>query len=399
VQLKRYKKSKVLLAVVFDRLARSVFWLGGLFGKRRGTVTPSSKRERIVVIQTGAVGDVVMSLPALRALRAHLPKAKITLIAGAWATAILAGDDVVDTVFSLRAPWLGGASIREVMRFWYGALELRRLHFDVGLDLRGDPRSLLFLYLTGAVERVSYGWHGAQFGEYLLTHVVPGPAAGAHLVDRFLAVVAALGHAPASRVPRIRLADREHDAAQRWRRDMLSRTGADVLIGIHPGAANPLRRWRPERFAVLVGRLTSRGRTSVVVFAGPGEEATAAKIVGQTGGAVVVEQMPLREFIIRVSALDALVALDSSPAHIGAALGVPVIALFGPALPEFVGPIGASVRIVQQGPFECRPCTQERCVHPEASCMDAIGDDAVLSATSEILSVRRRRPEEPAVRL
>ena len=388
MQLKRYKKGKLLLALVLDRLARSIFWMGSLFAKRRPEVAAPSKRERILVLQTGAVGDVVMSLPALRTLRAQFPNSKITLVAGPWATPILVEENLVNEVFSRRAPWLGGASIREVMRFWYGALELRRLHFDLGLDLRGDPRSILFLYLTGAVERVSYGWHGAQLGDYLLTQVVPGPAPTAHLVDRFLAVVAALGREPDSRTPRLCLAQHEREAAQAWRREMLSKTGAEVLIGVHPGAASPLRRWRSERFAVLVRRLTALRGVNVVVFAGPGEEATAAGIVRQAGGAAAVQRSPLREFIVRASALDALVALDSSPAHIGAALGVPVISLFGPALPAFVGPIGRSVRVIQEGVFECRPCTQKRCVHPEASCMDAIRTDAVFKATIDALSLR-----------
>jgi ADP-heptose:LPS heptosyltransferase len=148
----------------------------------------------------------------------------------------------------------------------------------------------------------------------------------------------------------------------------------------------------------LITLLVSISGVNVVVFAGPGEEAIAREIVKLANGAAVVEQWPLRDFIIRVSALDALVALDSSPAHIGAALDVPVIALFGPALPAFVGPIGASVRIVQQGPFECRPCTQERCVHPEASCMDAIGVAAAWRATAETLSIRTRTHEEGVLR-
>ena len=101
------------------------------------------------------------------------------------------------------------------------------------------------------------------------------------------------------------------------------------------------------------------------------------------------EQLPLRAFIVSVSALDALVALDSSPAHIGVALGVPVITLFGPALPEFVGPAGPTARIIQEGTFECRPCTQTICVHPDASCMDAISTDGVFAATLEALSARR----------
>src|SRR5207248_2793916 len=145
-------------------------------------------------------------------------------------------------------------------------------------------------------------------------------------------------------------------------------------------------------------RLVALGGVSVVVFAGPAEEATAREIARLSQGPTEVVQLPLRDFIVRASALDVLVALDSSPAHMSAALDVPVVVLFGPALPEFVGPIGTSVRIVQEGQFECRPCTQERCVHPEASCMDAIRVDAVLSAVTDLLFMHRGTHEEQVVR-
>jgi heptosyltransferase-2 len=386
VQLKTFKEGKLRLAVAIDGLARPVFALwAGLRRLLRSDGTRPARRDRILVVQTGGVGDVVMSLPALRALRSQFPLSMITLTAGPWARDLLKEEDVVNEIVGVRPPWLGRRSLRQGGRFWWAALRLRRPRFDLGLDLRGDPRSLLFLYVTGAQERVSYAWYGAHLGEYLLTHVVPGPLLDAHLVDRFSTVVAALGCPPESRVPRIHLAASERVAASAWRRSVQSQPGNRPLLGIHPGAGNVLRQWSPDRFAAVINRLISVLPTDVVVFAGPGEEAIAADIVRRAGNGRVMESLPLRELIIRLSALDGLLALDSSPAHIAAALGVPVVCLFGPTLPEFGGPIGPTVRTIQEGVFECRPCTQERCVHPEASCMDAISVELVLRLTTEIL--------------
>jgi len=386
VQLQRFKKSKLRLAVAIDWVARSVFRLWGGFRRfRRLDGARQGRRDTILILQTGAVGDVVMSLPALKAIRERFPRSIITLVAGPWARDLLKEENAVDDIVGLQPPWLGRRGLKDTSRFWRAALSLRRVRYDMGLDLRGDPRSLLFLYLTGAVQRVSYAWHGARLGEYLLTHVVPGPAPDAHLIDRFATVAAAVGCKQESRLPRLHLTDSERVAASAWRHGVQAEVGNRPLLGIHPGAGNPLRRWNPDRFAAVITRVRAAARADVVVFAGPGEETIAADIVGQSQSGSVVARVPLREFITRVSALDGLLALDSSPAHIATALGVPVVCLFGPALAEFCGPIGSDVRTVQEGVFECRPCTQERCVHPGASCMDAISVNVVVKLTTEML--------------
>ena len=340
---------------------------------------------RVLVLQTGMVGDVVMSVPALKTVRNRFPEAAITLVAGPWASAVLAGEHFVTDIVTLRPPWQGPRRLRHAVTFVAEALRLRRRRYDIGVDLRGDPRSLLFLYLTGAAQRVSYAWHGAPMGEYLLTQVVPGPAPDAHLVDRYLTVASALGGRAASRLPEIAIAPHERQAAATWREAALSRQGATQLVGIHPGAANALRLWKTERFAALIGQLMAMPGVGVAVFVGPSDALIAQELADRLGATVPLERLGLREFIVRASALDCFVGVDSAPGHIAAAQGVPVVSLFGPALPAFAGPIGRAVRVVEEGVFECRPCTQEKCVHPEASCMDAIGVEVVLAAVAETL--------------
>jgi ADP-heptose:LPS heptosyltransferase len=126
----------------------------------------------------------------------------------------------------------------------------------------------------------------------------------------------------------------------------------------------------------------------VVIFAGPGEGAAARAIAQRAGASVTMEALALRSFIATASALDVLVAPDSAPAHVAAAVGVPVVTLWGPTLPAFASPVGPTVRFLQEGLFECRPCTQTRCVHPEASCMDAIRVEAVVEATLKVVATR-----------
>lgn len=384
--LKRYKRGRVLAATMFDAVARPLFWLGRHMPGRKSVT--SGKRDRMLVVQTGALGDLVMSLPALAALRAGYPAARITLVTGPWAQAVLAAENVVDEVVTLSAPWLPGTRLRDGMRFWAGALSLRRRHFDLGLDLRGDPRSLVFLYLTGAVERVSYGSYGARLGDYLLTDVVPGSVADVHLVDAYLAVAAHLGCQAESRQPHIQITPAERKEAQRWRVERAGGVGTVRVVGIHPGAANPLRRWRTERWLALIQRLCEDPDVRVVLFAGPAEEAMVAEIAQRAGDSVIMEALPLRSFITTASALDVLVAPDSAPAHIVAAVGVPIVTLWGPTLPAFASPAAPAVITLQVGDFECRPCTQTRCVHPEASCMDAISVELVAAATREALAAR-----------
>jgi len=136
----------------------------------------------------------------------------------------------------------------------------------------------------------------------------------------------------------------------------------------------------------LIRHVVGSFDADVAVFAGPGEEKAAVDVVSRAGFGSVVSGISLRELIVRLSVVDCLVALDSSSSHIAAALGVPVVCLFGPTLPQFGGPIGPAVRSIQQGVFDCRPCTQELCIHPGASCMDAIMVDVVFKTTAAILA-------------
>jgi lipopolysaccharide heptosyltransferase II len=380
-RLKRFKRGKLRIAVAIDVVMRTCFKIGRAFlfnGPSSQTIAATP--QRILVLQTGGAGDVVMSLPALNAIRAHFPRAAMTLVAGPWATELLGGMSLVERVVGVRPPWLGRFSLAHWIRFLRQARQLRKEQFDLAIDLQGDPRSLLFLYMSGARRRVSYAWYGEPLGEYLLTEVVPGPEPDAHLIDRFLGVAASLGCQVGSRIPRLHLSDAERVTGIAWRRSLQAR-GNRLLLGVHPGAGNPLRLWRSERFADLVKQLRETLAADVVVFAGPGEEERAADILRRAGSGTLVSGLTLRDLVVRISALDGLIALDSSAAHVGAALEVPVVCLFGPTLPQFGGPIGHTVRSLQEGQFECRPCTQERCVHPEASCMDAITLDVVLKAT------------------
>ncbi len=386
-ELKRFKRKKLRVAIMIDAVMRVLFKVARVALGRSPQSSLTEPPKKILVTQGGGVGDLVMSLPALAALQARFPKAVITVFAGPWAIDLLKGADTVQRVIGVQPPWLGRFSLSRAVRFWWSAFALRREGFDLGIDLQGDPRSLLFLYLTRSRQRVSYAWYGADMGEYLLTEVVPGPAPEAHLIERFLAVVTAIGCEADSRFPRMTVSEAERASAATWRRSVES-TGRRLLVGVHPGAGNPLRLWNPARFAALLNRLVASLDVDVVVFAGPGEESAAAELVSRAGVGTVVSGISVRELAVRLSVLDCLVALDSSAAHIAAALGVSVVCLFGPTQPGFGGPVGEAVRSIQQGVFECRPCTQERCVHPEASCMDAISIDLVLQSVADMLQDR-----------
>ncbi len=396
-RLKRFKRGKLRIAVAIDAVMRLVFKIGrAVFPNRSSSAPIAVAPNKILVLQAGGAGDVVMSLPALNAIRARFPKAIITLVAGPWASELLKETRLVQRVLGVRPPWLGRFSLSNWTQFLRHALRLRKEDFDVGIDLQGDPRSLLFLYLSGAERRVSYAWYGASMGEYLLTQVVPGPAPDDHLIDRFLAVATSLGSQVRSRVPQLHLSDAERVTALTWRRSLQTK-GTRLLVGVHPGAGNPLRLWRSERFAELVRQMGQTFDADVVVFAGPGEEARAAEIIQRAGTGTLLSGLTLRDLIIKISALDGLVALDSSAAHLGAALEVPVVCLFGPTLSRFGGPIGPTVRSLQEGQFECRPCTQERCVHPDASCMDTITVELVLKAASVVAKGARPGSVAPSL--
>ena len=283
------------------------------------TAPPSLGRgDRVLVTRLDYLGDVVLSLPLVDALRAQFPGVEIDYLARRPGADLLAGDERFARVLALEAGVLAGVRTARALRG-------RRYHSVI--DLYSNPRSAWLSWFSGARIRVGGDRRGRR---RLYTHPVRVPSSLRAVTDVFLAYGAAVGvEARTAGKPTLAVTPSERTAAE----DVLSRCGARagrVRVGIHPGGKWSVKRWPPEKFAALVERVRSRGGAEVVLFTGPGEhDATRAVQERCPDGVRVLPELGVRTAAAVIAQLDAMVACDGGIMHVAVAVGTPTVGIFG----------------------------------------------------------------------
>jgi len=349
--------------------------------------------KRVIVLRPDHIGDVLFSLPALRALRKELPNARIDFLIGSWARSLLPQDSKDFhgiEVIEFSASWLGRPKKKRfgLMAVFRLACLLRRRERDLGgaydlvVDLRGDFQSILAARLAGARFLAGRGYTGLGFFLDLELSEVKGR----HQVECNLALIESLGFGPLETTnPKLELTGEEIEQG----RALLRTYGVDgskVVIGIHAGAGNPTKIWGGDKYADLIKWIITKTPSQVVIFGGPKDRSVTNDVVIalkglRTEGRVVdlCGKLPgLRSFMMAACQCTVFVGNDSGPGHIAAALGVPVISVFsGTNDPTEWGPRGPSVVIVRKR-VDCENCGLTFCDHH--SCMVGLDPSTVYKA-------------------
>ena len=319
----------------------------------------------IVVRTPNWLGDTVMALPMLAALRAAEPGARITLV-GRWAT-LLAGQGVADVALPYPRPL---AARRRLAR----ALAAERA--DVAVLLPSSLESALAAWRWRAARRVGYATDGrAPF----LTDALPMPEPRLHQVDEYAALLAPLGVSGAAPAPAWTLRRDPALDAEVARLLAEAGLGADArLVGLHLGAAfGSSKLWPAEAFGRLAQRLTAAGLTPVLL--GTAEDTTTAAAVARAAGAPLASLVGRDRPVLlpRVLArFGCLVSGDTGVAHLAAAVDVATVTLFGPTDRRLTAPRGGKSRILD-GSAPCTPCFLPRCPIDHV-CLTRIEPDEVL---------------------
>jgi ADP-heptose:LPS heptosyltransferase len=340
-------------------------------------VTPG----RILVTRLRQIGDVILSLPVVDALRRRYPEARIDYLAEAAPAQAAVGHPALTHVHILSH----GLGSRVLPASPVALGRLRAARYDWVIDLYGNPRSAALAAWTGAPVRVGPDRRGRRS---LYTHPVPSPGP-VSAVAHHLHLLRAVGLEERPEAPRLHLSDEERRSG-RVRLDAALPPGT-ARVGLHVGNRWPAKRWPEERFAALLRALpgiAARG----VVLAGPGEEAAARRVADRLEGAAatrppVLAGLPLREYWGVVAALDALVTNDGSPLHAGPALGVPTVGILGPTEPEIwfpYDPRDGHQLLCRE--IWCRPCHRHECWRLD--CLDWIEPRDALEATRRALAQR-----------
>ncbi len=358
------------------------------------TPTRFADWQRIMVRATNWVGDAVMSLPTLEALRARFPRAEIVLVSKPWVSELYWYHPAVNRQIVYkpksehRGPWGFGRLVKE----------LRTEHFDAAILLQNAFHAAWMAWRARIPVRIGYAREGRGF---LLDQALepPLPAAYGHQVYYYLQLLFRAGlidkPQPVGEI-RLRLTDPEkHWAAKKL--DALGLSGPRFLIGLHPGASfGPAKRWMPERFAALADRLIGALNADVLIFGSPAERPLAEEIARtmQHTPTLAAGETSLRQLLALMAQCRLIVTNDSGPMHLAAALGVPLVAIFGSTDERATGPVGARVRIVKHR-VACSPCGLRECPI-DFRCMHGVSVEGVFKAVLELVKQWNITHEHPA---
>ncbi|MGO9272524.1 MAG: lipopolysaccharide heptosyltransferase II [Terriglobia bacterium] len=316
--------------------------------------------KKILVRVPNWIGDAVMSLPALEALRAQYPSAEITLVAKPWVSELYNHHFAVDRqiVYDAAGEHSGPSGFRKLV----GAI--RDEGFDAAILFQNALQAAWMAWHARIPQRIGYARDGRSL---LLTDAVEVPTASAygHQVYYYLQLLfrAGLIDKPGT-VREIRLTIEPSEKAWAGKHlESLGLRGPRFLVGLNPGASfGPAKRWVPEYFADLADRLIGALHADVVVFGSAAERPLAEEIARamEHTPTIVAGDTTLRAFMALLSQCRLIVSNDSGPMHLAAALGLPVVAVFGSTDERTTGPISPRARIVKKR-VVCSPCGLREC--------------------------------------
>jgi ADP-heptose:LPS heptosyltransferase len=306
--------------------------------------------RNILVIDFGQLGDVVLSLPALRAIRERFPQARITVGVGSPGAPIVELSGYADSTLVVdRVALRDGPKPLSVMRIARIVKEVRRAEFDFIIDLHSLYETNLLGFLSGAPHRL-YARRPNRSLDFLANFKPRPPVEDTrpskHAIDRYLDVLIPLGIKDISRVPRLKTRAADDAAIEQMLKKEKAATGAP-LVGLFPGAGHPARRWPLERFVELAERLVRNDEVRIILFAGPEERGFVKEMRASfPRSTLVFDRLSIPQLASALARLAVFVTNDTGPMHIATAVGTSVVALLDRPTPHSFIPTESRHRII-----------------------------------------------------
>lgn len=347
--------------------------------------------NRLLVRGTRWIGDAVMTVPALRALRSIFPHAHITLAAGRWAEGLFKDADFIDELLHVEA----AANQSRARRIWTESRVYEAGNYDAIILFQNSFAAALTARLSGIAHRIGYNTDGRG---WLLTDAIEVPAwrAQRHEVFYYLNIIAAIErrftgrdfHATREPIADVHVSRARQQAA----RDILSRrfgvasNHLSPLVVLCPGSTNSrAKRWGVKHYAALADKLVDE-RQATVLLVGAGIERdvsdTVAALMRRTP-VILTGETTLAETIALMSLAALVISNDTGPAHIAGALARPTLVIFGPTNPLTTRPFSQTAEIIREPPL-CAPCMLRECPI-DHRCMTRITPDAIFASASRLL--------------
>lgn len=330
--------------------------------------------QNILWIRVDRIGDMVLSTPAFKAIKAAFPRTRLTVMASQANQALLKNNPHVDEVIVYDR----SAPLTQKIRFLKG-LQARR--FDWAVDPYDDYEleTAWIAWMSGTAYRIGYTAFGR---EIFLDKSLPGPGPNKHFVDVSLDLLALVGAPVVDRHPSLYL----DKAEQAWAGQWLNGLGLQekMLIAVHPGAYYETQRWPAEYFADLISMIRKQGKAEVILLGSPTDTSLIGKILTllEKETTIFIES-DIRRFLAILSRCRLLVCNNSGPFHCAAALHIPTISFMGPTSKDRWAPIGNHHHVLRRDDLSCIGCNLGYCRIETHECMRGITPEMVLPLIPE----------------
>jgi predicted lipopolysaccharide heptosyltransferase III len=340
--------------------------------------------RNVLIIKLRYIGDVLLATPTLRAIKAAWSDVRVTMMVNRGTEDVLSGNPDMDEILVLDKGSLAAK--------WRLIAGLRRRRFDTVIDLTDGDRSAFLSWISGAPVRIGFNdehrWRGRCYTQVI--QPVPGVQ---HRIDRDLEALEPLSIQAGSKDPQLWLTREEENSADHLLEQLGVQRSQSMVI-LQPGARYWFKAWPPDRFTELADRLTSQYGCQVLI-GGSYQDIDLAQQIRQkakSSPVIMAGRTTIKQFaaIAKRSAL--FVGSDSGAMHIAAAVGTPVVALFGPSNPAEWGPRGGTTEVIYKG-LDCRACFHPTCRRGEQNCMKLISVDEVATASERLIACMNHVPQ------
>ncbi len=354
----------------------------------KGDPHVSGTIQRILLIQLGDIGDLVLSIPTIRSLKENYPSARLTVAArdnaGDLVNLCPWSDDLLEIRKETLAPkaWV----VRQA-RF-FRALRSRR--FDMAIDLRTGTRGGILAFLSGARIRMGFTALEDTWRNHLFTHLVYPPMnmPMLHMAHYHLLLLERYGLGVNAQWPRLRI-DERHD---REISTILKRE--DVPAGVPSIAIQPFSLWRykewpPEKFRQLIQRILGRFQVVILACGTPAERSRVDRMIdGIPAGRVfnMAGKTSITQYAALLARCRLFIGCDSAGVHIAAAVETPTATIYGPTSPDSWAPRENGHLVIQKA-MDCVPCRRKGCRDSGLSqCMENLSVDEVITAIDPLIA-------------
>lgn len=370
----------------------------------QGNVISPGTIKKILIVKLDHIGDLILSLPAIRLLKQKFPQARITMLVGSWAEAIATKITDIDEILTFN--FFDEKSEKGVRQFGKNELELlqkrlRSNHFDMAIDLRKNPETRDVLRMSGARHTVGFGtesdynWLSVRVKLNDVINNTPGKKNKPHITFQLCKLIDAipLDYSVTSEHGKIEIPELKFEDNLSGRYARLKDVG--FLVGIHPGVGNSIKQWPLPYFARLIDIIAERCKlnTKIIILGGKTDRKAANEIFSHVKSKdnviSIAGETSLNEFIEIVKKCDLFIGNDSGPCHIAGFLGVPTLTIFsGHVSPYEWHPLGQKSLTIRVD-LPCSPCYlagPEQCSY-NLKCLKSLWPEKVWEAVNQLMAI------------